>query len=328
MNRNKIIFTRIKSLFNPRNIFLPYFLVVVLLVIGEIISKGFARPSHIMTMLHASAFLGLVSLGETVVIVSGKEGIDLSVGAIFTVGVVLAAAVLNGQDSRLIFAFVVIPSAGFILGAINGLGVAFLRIAPLIMTMAWGIAIEGIAYFSTSGYLPGGPSPLLRKIGSESLRFGESGNSFGIPFAVFIWLIVIVIAELLLRKTRMGYVLYALGTNEKAAKLSGIKVRFIRVCAYGFSGLSAALAGMLMLGYVGDPNLGLGNRYILPAVVASIIGGVSLKGGLGRYVGAVAGAIFLTSLLSILTTMGFGLSGRQLIVGVVLLVLLGAYKRA
>jgi ribose transport system permease protein len=320
------LFTVLRRLLDNK-VLVAYALVILSFVVGELISRGFASFAHIMTVLQTAFFLGLVALGETIVIISGKEGIDLSVGPVFTFGVVVSAAVVNGQDSRILLALGAVLAVGFVLGIINGVGVSYLGIAPLIMTLGWGMAIEGIAYFSTGGFLPGTASPLLEVIGGKSLTISIARFSIMIPWAVLIWIAIIAAVTFILLRTRIGFTLYATGANERTAKLVGIRTKIVVMLAYAISGMFASLGGMFMLGYVGNPNLGLGNRYILPSVVSAIIGGVSITGGAGSYIGAVGGAIFLTSLLSILTTLGFGESARQMIVGIVLLLMLANYAR-
>ena len=127
-----------RRFFNNR-IVIAFLLVAALFVVGQLIVPGFSRFSHIMSVLQASFFLGLVSLGQTIVVLSGKEGLDMSVGANVTLGVVLGAAIINGVDARLLPAIFASLGAGFIMGLVNGVGVSFLNIAPLIMTLAWGI---------------------------------------------------------------------------------------------------------------------------------------------------------------------------------------------
>lgn len=304
-----------------------FLLLIIVFIIGQFIMPGFANPSHIMTIVQTAFFMGLIALGETLVILSGNEGIDLSVGSVFTIGVVVGAAVLNGMDARIPLAVVAVLGTGFALGLVNGVGIAYLGIAPLIMTLGWGIAVDGIAYFSTGGFLPGMASPGWEVVCGKALSFGSGEGSFSIPWLVFIWVVIIAAAMFVLLKTKYGFMIYAIGANDRTAKFVGIKTKLIRMLVYGLSGAFAALSGLFMLGYVGTPNLGLGEKYVLPSVVAVIIGGVAIAGGEGTYLGAVIGSIFLTSILSILTTLGFGESGRQLILGFVLITLLFFYQR-
>ncbi len=308
-------------------IFVAYALVVLSFVAGEITMPGFASFGHVMTVMQSAFFLGLVTLGQTIVLLSGREGIDLSVGSIFTIGVIVSASVVGESDSRVLPALAVVLAVGFALGMVNGLGISLLGIAPLIMTLGWGIAVEGIAYFSTGGFLPGAASPVLETISGKSIVLGNGAGALRIPWLVPVWVIIVAAATFILTRTRAGFILYATGANERTARLVGIRTRLVIMFSYAISGMFAALGGMFMLGFVGRPNLGLGNRYVLPSVVSAIIGGVAISGGAGSYVGAAAGAIFLTSLLSILTTLGLGESARQMIVGVVLLLLLVSWSR-
>ncbi len=308
-------------------VLLAFFLVVLLFIAGEIIVPGFSYFSHIMTVLQASFFLGLVSLGQTIVVISGKEGLDLSVGSTLTVGVLLGAVILLGKDSNLPLAIIAVVSAGFILGLVNGFGVSYLGLSPLIMTLAWGIVIDGLLLFISKGSYPGKASPILEMIGHGSMTFIIGTYLVKIPWVILLWVVIILGIRFILRRTSIGYVLYGVGANSRAAELLGIRTKNVRVIAYGMSGMLSALSGMLMLGFVANPNIALGERYVLPSVVAVIIGGINFGGGSGSYLGAVAGSIFLTTLASILTTLNMGEGGKQVVTGMVLMILLMVYTR-
>lgn len=304
---------------------LAYLLAMGLMVVGELLVPGFLAFKHVMTVIQASAFLGLVTLGQSIVIISGKEGLDLSVGGTFVLGIILGAALLRGQDANLPLAILAVGACGFVLGLVNGVGVSYLNISPLIMTLAWGTAMGGIALFTTRGVHIGRASPLLEAIGLGSLPLGPARLKLGIPWIVVLWAVVIVLAQLVLRRTRAGRTLYGVGANNRAAALSGVRTKVFRMGVYGVSGLLSAFSGLLMLGYVGEPNINLGAMYVLPSAVAAIIGGISFAGGSGSYLGAVAGSIFLTTLDSILATLQLGEGGRQVTIGIVLLALLASY---
>ena len=306
---------------------IAYLLAAGLMVIGGLLVPNFLTFRHVMTVIQASAFLVLITLGQTVVIISGKEGLDLSVGGIFVIGVILAAAILRGNDANLPLAIGAVILCGFVLGLVNGVGVSYLNISPLIMTLAWGTATSGIALFSTGGNHIGKASPLLETIGVGSLSIKIGSPGISIPWVVVIWIITIVAAQFILRRTSAGKTLYGIGANNRAAALSGVRTKLFRMTVYGVSGIFSAVTGMLMLGYVGEPNINLGSVYILPSVVAAVIGGISFAGGTGSYLGSVAGAIFLTTLDSILATLQLGEGGRQVTIGLVLLILLFSYSR-
>lgn len=315
-----------KKIFTDK-VIISFLIVIFLFIIGQIAVPGFATFHHIMTVLQTSFFLGMLSLGQTIVVISGKEGIDLSVGPMLTVGVITSSAILMGKNSNFALAIVVVLALGFILGLINGIGVSFLGIAPLIMTLAWGIVVEGALLFITNGFPPGKASPLLELLGGGSLKFRIVNYLFEIPWVIIIWIIIILIVLYIFKRTMFGKILYGIGTNDRAANLLGIRTKRFRMLAYGFSGMFSAFSGMLLLGYVTNPNLNLGINYGLPSVAAIVIGGISLAGGSGSYLGAVAGSIILSTLTSILVTFQIGESGRQIVFGLVLLILLVIYAR-
>lgn len=308
-------------------VIIAFVMVILLFVVGEIITPGFTSFSHVMTVLQAAFFLGLMALGQTVVVLSGKEGLDLSVGSTMTVGVLLGAAVIQGQNANVVPAILLVIAAGFMLGAVNGLGVAYLEIAPLIMTLTWGIVIEGALLAITRGHYPGKASPALEALGRGSLSFPVGGWLVQIPWVLIIWIGVILVVSFTLTRTSTGFVLYGVGANDRAAELLGIRTRRVRIIAYGMSGTLSALSGILLLGYVQNPDIALSGRYVLLSVIAVIIGGISFGGGAGSYLGAVAGAIFMQTLLSILVTLKIGDGLRGVITGLVLLLLLFAYTR-
>ncbi|TFG59579.1 MAG: ABC transporter permease [Spirochaetales bacterium] len=312
----------IKLLFNNKVVF-AFLLIIVLFIIGQIVVPGFAKFNHVMSVLQAAFFLGLVGLGQTIVVISGKEGLDMSVGANVSVGVVMVAAIINGNNLNLPPAILAIFAAGFALGLINGIGISLLNIAPLIMTLAWGIVIEGLLLFIIKGHMFGTGSSALELLGNGSLNIGKGK----IPSAVLIWSGIILVMHIFLTKTKPGQTLYAVGENDKAASFMGIKVKRFRIIIYGISGALSAITGLLLLGFVGSAHLNLGARYVLPSVVAVIIGGIRFGGGAGNYLGTVAGAIFLTTLQSILVTLDLSEGGKQLITGAVLILLLLAYTR-
>lgn len=316
----------LKKIFKDK-VIASFIIVVVLFIIGQIAVPGFATFNHIMTVLQTSFFLGMLSLGQTIVVISGKEGIDLSVGPMLTVGVITSSAILMGKDSNFALALVVVLALGFTLGLINGIGVSFLGIAPLIMTLAWGIAVEGSLLFITNGFPPGKASPLLELLGGGSLKFNLGNYLVGIPWVIIIWIVIMLIVLYVFKRTTIGRILYGIGTNDRAANLLGIRTKQIRMLTYGFSGMFSAFSGMLILGYVTNPNLNLGINYGLPSVAAVVVGGISLAGGAGSYLGAVAGSIILSTLTSLLVTFRFGESGRQIVFGFVLLILLVLYAR-
>ncbi len=306
-----------------------FVLLVGLIILGAIINPGFFSFLQIMNILQASFFLGLVALGQTIVVISGREGLDLSVGGMLTVGMFVGAAIVNGNDAYLIPAFLAVVAAGFILGLVNGFGVSYLGIAPLIMTFAWYLVMMGIILIVTKGRIVGESSPFLSLLGQGALKIPLGATTYQIPWVVPIWIAIIIAVSYIMKNTAIGASLYGIGANDRAAKLLGIKTKRFRMITYGVSGALSALSGLFLLGFVNNPNMSMESKagYMISSIIAVLIGGIEFNGGQGRYLGAVAGSIFLVTLTSILRTMQMDDGSRRIITAIVLLVLLIVYTR-
>lgn len=293
---------------------------VVLLVAGQSIAPGFASLGQIAGQLNVAAILALVAAGQGIVILSGREGIDLSVGATMTLAALLAGNTMNGQDGGIAPALLAALAAGGFVGLLNGLGITVLRIPPLVMTLGMAGVITGLLIVVTQGQSSGSTAP-------SWAAFVTRPFLFGLPGVLFLWLLIIVLIEAGLRYTRFGINLYAVGSNDFAARLAGISVGWTRILAYVTCGAFAGLAGAVLLGYTGNIFLGSGEQYILPGVIAVVLGGTSLAGGKGNYVGTAAGAFFLTLLTSFLTILSVAPAQRQIIFGVILIGFMLLYGR-
>jgi ribose transport system permease protein len=294
--------------------------IIALLVVGELVSPGFARGSQIMSLLVVSAILGIVAAGQNLVIIGGREGIDLSVGALISLGAVIAGNIMNGQNGAILPAMLATGVVTFLIGIVNGLGVTLLRIPPLVMTLGMMTVVQGALVVVSRGIPSGNAAPALTGFVVRPL-------AFGIPGILFLWALLALAMWFLLRRTSFGYALYAMGSNERAATFSGRRVGRLRILLYGLSGLLAGLSGFLLLGYTVNSFISIGDQYVLPSIIAVVIGGTSLAGGSGNYVGTAAGAIALTLLQSVLTTLEIDFWGRQVIFGAVLLLLMLMYGR-
>jgi ribose transport system permease protein len=295
-----------------------FILVIVLFLFGEVVFRGFLSLEHVGAVLRTASFLGFVAIGQTLAILSG--GIDLSVGPVITMGNVFICMFMNGLDTNNPWAFAAILLLGLAFGTLNGLGVAYLRISPLVMTLAVGSLVTGLTLIFSQGAPKGLASPLLREIGV--------GNVLGsIPIIVAIWVVFSAVVIVLLRRSTYGRRLYYTGANEKAARLSGIRVRLVKIIGYAISGATAALSGTLMAGYTRTAFLGIGNEYIMWSITAVVIGGTSLTGGKGGYAGTIAGAIILVLMESILTVMKMPEAGRRIANGLIILIMITIYFR-
>jgi len=293
--------------------------IVVLFVCGEILAPGFLSFSHIMAVLRLSVFLGIVALGQSLVVMAGGEGIDLSVGAVVSFGVVVASSFLQGKDANIPAAVAAVIVAGFGIGLVNGVGISYIGLPPLIMTLAMSSVVEGLSLLYTRGYPSGTAPALLETVGS--------GRVLGIPIVLLLWVVVIVAAMLLLFRKRWGAVLFGVGANSVTAELSGINVKRFRMFVYAISGTISAFAGLMILGYTGTPYLNLGAPYLMSSIAAVAVGGISLAGGGGSYIGAAIGCVLLTTLTSILVALQTTEAVRQIVYGSLLFVIVIAYTR-
>ena len=313
LKKNKV------KIFFANKIVIAFLVAILLFVFGEIIFPGFMSFSHIMSVLRLSVFLGIVSLGQTLVIISGNEGIDLSVGSVLSIGVVISGYFLRGENKNIPLTLIIVLAVGFTIGLISGASISYLKVPPLIMTLAMASVVGGLSLIVTKGFPIGNAPPMLEVLGS--------GKIFSVPYIIIFWMILAVIILFILKRTKWGAILYGIGTNNLAAELSGINTKRFRMWVYAIAASISCFAGFLLLSYTGTPYLNLGAPYIMPSVAAATIGGVSLAGGEGNYFGTVAGCVVLTTLTSILVALQAGESIRQIVYGTVIIILIIAYAR-
>ena len=303
-----------------RPMVIPCLLIIVLLILGEAASPGFATPGQIVKLLTIAALLGIVAAGQNLVILGGREGIDLSVGAVISFGAVVAGNIMQGSDSMVAVAILGATGVGLGIGLINGIGVTILRIPPLVMTLGMLGVVQGALVAMTRGIPSGNAAPVLSNFITQPVLLG-------IPGILFVWAAVGLFMAWLLSRTAFGYRIYAIGTNEHAAALTGVSIRRMRIGLFGLSGMFAGLTSVFVLGYTGNSFIGVGEQYMLPSIIAVVLGGTPLSGGQGSYTGTMAGAFLLVILQSILITLKMEEFGRQIVFGITLLVLMLFYGR-
>jgi ribose transport system permease protein len=299
---------------------IPCLLIIILLILGETASPGFASPGQIIKLLTLAALLGIVAAGQNLVILGGREGIDLSVGAVISFGAVIAGNIMQGANSMVVPAILGAAGAGLGIGILNGIGVTILRIPPLVMTLGMLGVVQGALVAMTRGIPSGNAAPALADFITQPVLVG-------IPGILFVWIGVGLVMAWLLFRTAFGYRVYAIGTNECAARLTGVSVWRMRICLFGLSGFFAGLSSVFVLGYTGNSFIGVGDQYMLPSIIAVVLGGTPLSGGQGSYTGTMAGAFLLVILQSILITLQMEEFGRQVVFGFTLLVLMLFYGR-
>ncbi len=295
-------------------------LIVALLFLGEQLSPGFASLQQILRLLIVAALLGIVAAGQNLVILGGREGIDLSVGGVVSLSAIVAGNLMNGQDSGIALAIAGCIATGAFFGLINGIGVTLLRIPPLVMTLGMLGVLQGLLVVIRNGIPSGRAAPALSGFVTQPVLFG-------LPGIIWLWIAIGLLMAFLLGRTVFGHRIYAIGSNEQAAWMAGVPVRRTRIMLFVLSGVFAAIAGICLLGYSGSSFANVGEQYMLPSIIAVVFGGTSLAGGKGAYTGTMAGAVMLVVLQSILTTVNIDESGRQMIFGATLLLLMLFYGR-
>jgi len=293
---------------------------VMLLVVGQLISPGFATFSNILTLLVFASYLGIIALAQTIVMITDSGGIDLSVGSLLQLSMIFIAHLCSTSSDNLPWAAAVAIGLCTALGLINGIGVTILKIPPLIMTLSMSSVILGIMLFITGGFPSGYAPPQLSRF--------VFGRTFSIPNMLYLWAVIIAIVMFITRRTKIGRVIYGVGANRLAAELSGVVTRRVRALAYAFSGFICGFAGVFLLGRLSTPdNLETGQGYVMPSIAAVVVGGVSLSGGEGNYFSVVMGVIFLTFLEAMLMTVQMGEPVRRIVYGVVVIAILINYSR-
>jgi ribose transport system permease protein len=297
--------------FTRRNsaILVSYLLVLGLVVVGTVHSPDFGSYDNLRNIAVLASFVGIAGLGQTLCILTG--GIDLSVPWVMTGSAVLTATLAGGHASRLPAAILLVVGLAVVVGLLNGIGVAYAGVPPIIMTLGMNGALQGLLLvYTNGGFSSAPPQPLLNFV---------TGSILGFSNDLLVWILVIVIGAVLLTWTTFGRQLYAIGTNRTAAYLAGTPVRRILVIPYIVSAVGASIAGLLLMGYTGTAYLNMGDPYLFTSAVAVAVGGASILGGQGHYLGTVAGALILTLVTAILPLFGLSLADISISYGVVLL---------
>jgi ribose transport system permease protein len=293
--------------------------IIVLLLLGGLYSTSFFSPEYLLQQLQVASFLGLVATGMMLIILLGH--IDLSVPWVITVGGMMSTAAVSWGEpwAHLAIPFGILCGAAF--GAVNGIGVAYLRVPAMIFTLGINAVAQGLMVLRTGGFAP-------LDHASDTMHFIATGRSlFGIPNAVLVWAAVGIATVFLLTRTSFGRGVYAIGNSERAAYLSGCNTRRVIFLAFVISGGLAGFAGVLLSGYSTNAYQSMGDPYLLPAIAAVVLGGTSILGGRGTYLGTVAGVILITLIQSILSVIQMPEAGRQVIYGVVIIAMLLVYGR-
>ena len=289
----------------------PLLGLIILVVVITILNNSFIAPSNIFNLLRQVSINGLIAFGMTFVILTG--GIDLSVGSILALSSALMALMMtSGVDP--ILAICIGGLIGAVLGAMNGMLVAFGKMAPFIVTLATMTIFRGLTLVVTDG------NPITNLGDSYAFQLFGKGYFFGIPVPAVTMLIVFIILYIVLHKTVFGKNVYAIGGNEKASFISGIKVNRVKIFIYSISGLMAAIAGAILTSRLNSAQPTAGTAYELDAIAAVVLGGTSLSGGKGRIFGTLVGVLIIGVLNNGLNLLGVSSFYQQVIKGIVILI--------
>ena len=308
-----------RRLFTERPIIPLLGLLAILVVVSELARPGIVNANWAGTIVRTAVPLAIIAGCQTLTMLTG--GIDLSVGAVASMAGFLVATLVAGQG--LPVAILVALIAAGLAGLVSGIGIGVFRVHPLIMTLGMGLVVLGLAnvWQITMVQTGAGVPELLRTLGSGSQLDGILANSL----IVFIPLAVLIL--LALRRSGYGRMLYAVGDNPIAARLSGARAWQVLVVLYIISALLAAIAGFLISGLTNVASVTLADSTVLPSVAAAVIGGTSIMGGRGGYGGTIVGALILTVLSSLLTSLGLPEAVRQVLFGAIIVAVAAAYTR-
>jgi ribose transport system permease protein len=300
-------------------------LAVGLFLLSGLLPNGFGSNPEVavpqaLTIIRIAVFLGIIAAGQTLVIIGGSEGIDLSIGAVVTLTAIITYSIVNGKNENVLPALLAVLIAGAAIGFLNGAGITFLKISPLVMTLGMAGLVSGLILVITQGNVSGSVAPIMTQLIARPVFLG-------IPGAIVIWIIFGLLMWLLLERTAFGKHLFAIGTNRVTARLSGVNVTRMVLGTYALAGMLAGLGGFLVVGNTGVVHIRIGDPFLFPSIAAVAVGGTLLSGGKGSYWGTMAGALVLTLITSLLTTMQMPESVRRMVLGATLLIMISIYGR-
>ena len=285
---------------------------IILMAVITIINSNFLTANNLLNLLLQVTSNALIAFGMTFVILTG--GIDLSVGSILALSSALTAGLL-GSGMPVTLAILISLILGCILGMMNGLLISYGKLAPFIVTLATMTIFRGATLVYTNG------NPITKGLSDTFLfQFLGQGYIVGIPFPVIIMFIVFIILYVLLHKTAFGKSVYAIGGNEKAAYVSGVKLNKVKIIIYSISGIMASISGLIITSRLSSAQPTAGASYEMDAIAAVVLGGTSLSGGKGRILGTLIGALIIGVLNNGLNIIGVSAFWQQVVKGVVILI--------
>jgi ribose/xylose/arabinose/galactoside ABC-type transport system permease subunit len=301
-------------LYSQRNIIIIYALLFAILIVATILQPRFATAENIKNVLVQATALGIISVGQTFVILTA--GIDISVGSIASLVVVIMSHLADRNADGVIGAVLAGLAAGVLVGLLNGLGITRLHVSPFMMTLGTMSIAAGVALQLRPQ--PGGLIPA---------EFGwlAASQFLGIPVPIYLFALVILIGGFVLKFTRFGKHIYAVGGNEETTRLSGLPTDRIKVGAYLVSGLCAAIAGVFLSSRIRSGDASIGTSFGLDSITAVVLGGTSLFGGKGSLAGTIAGVFIIASLSNIMNLIGVSTYYQYILKGGILIIAVSFY---
>ncbi len=288
---------------------LVYALALILFLVASVAVNGFSSGRSLNNILLAATILALAAAGQTLVIFAA--GVDLSVPWTMAGAALLTSSLSGGHDDNLVWVIPLVLGFAALVGLINGLGITALGVSPIVMTLATNVMLNGfIALEVPSGAHSSAPP------GIGQLAFG---SVIGIPAPLIVLVVTTLAMTLLLTFTPYGPRLYAVGTSVAASRFAGVRVGGVLVVSYVLCSLLAAVGGLLLLGFTGEAFNGMGDQYQFASIAAVIVGGASILGGRGHYVGTVGGVLLLTVLTTLLQVFSLGAGALKIFYGLVIL---------
>lgn len=289
-------------------------LTALLMPLSRLVSPSLGSWSTVSAILVVSSMLTLVGFGQGLVILVGE--LDLSLPSTVSLTGVLTTAWLGSSPSLLTFLQILAIAA--LIGLLNGVGVTLLRVPSFIMTLGAQLIIAGVALGYTKGTVPGTTPDFLARL--------MLGRWVGIPTPIFLLLAMVLVGTLIQRYTSFGRRLYAVGSNRATAYVAGVQVNRVIIGAFVISAVCAALTGMLLVGYGGGATLGMGDTYFLSSIAVVVVGGSSILGGRGSYLGTVVAAIFLTTISTLIQSLGISQGWQTFIYGLLIVAVVGVFN--
>ena len=308
---------RIKRFMADRPLVPLIILLIILVVILQVLRPGIVNERWLANTAKFAIPLAILAGCQTMTMLTG--GIDLSVGTVATMSAFIMATQIVNQDPAVAFLLAMLPAV--LIGLVNGIGVGVFRVHPLIMTLGTSLIGTGfLQVYQRTVIASGAKIP-------DFLNWLGTGVTFGFPNALLLFVPVAVLIVFMLNRTGFGRLLYAVGDNERAARLSGDRYWQVIVTLYVLSSLLAGITGLLYIGLIKAPSLSLAEPLVLPSVAAAVIGGTSIFGGRGGYTGTIIGALILTVLTTLLTILQMPEGGRRILFGFIVLFVTAAYLR-